>query len=101
MAVAMAAAALSAGEAAGEPRYDKALAKATAERVAKRLGEMRGGFGHDETPVLVSDMMTTQSVARAFIPKSVRAPWQRAARPIPAARLDVRIVYAGTMHAMF
>lgn len=39
--------------AAGQPRYDRKLEDAVKAIVAARIGDIRGGFGLDERPVIV------------------------------------------------
>lgn len=42
-----------ASPAAGQPRYDRKLEDAAKAIVAARIGEIRGGFGLDDRPVIV------------------------------------------------
>lgn len=42
-----------AASAAAEPRHDLRLEQAAMKIVAQRIGEIRGGFSHQETPVFI------------------------------------------------
>ena len=42
-----------AAAAAAEPRHDVRLEQAAMKIVAQRIGDIRGGFSHEETPVFI------------------------------------------------
>ncbi len=52
-----------------EPVYDRRIDQAAAAIVAAKMGNLRGGFGHDQQPKFTPaiDALPTASVARAAI----------------------------------
>ena len=52
-----------AASAAAEPRHDLRLEKAVMTIVAQRIGEIRGGFSHQETPVFIRTAAVSASVS--------------------------------------
>lgn len=55
-------AAMTAAAAAG-PRHDVRLEQAVMKIVAKKIGEIRGGFSHQETPVFIRTAAVSASVS--------------------------------------
>jgi hypothetical protein len=49
--------------AAAEPRHDVRLEQAVMKIVAKKIGEIRGGFSHQETPVFIRTAAVSASVS--------------------------------------
>jgi hypothetical protein len=54
--------AVMAASAAAEPRHDLRLEQAAMKIVAQRIGEIRGGFSHQETPVFIRTAAVSASV---------------------------------------
>lgn len=74
-----------------DARHDRRLEQAAAEIVASRIGDIRGGFLHDEQPVRIgNDRRTKRSLTRIERRKRTSGPiWQNGlapARAIPAGR---------------
>ncbi|EHK53725.1 hypothetical protein [Allomesorhizobium alhagi] len=55
--------AVMAASAAAEPRHDVRLEQAVMKIVAKKIGEIRGGFSHQETPVFIRTAAVSASVS--------------------------------------
>jgi hypothetical protein len=75
--------AVMAASAAAEPRHDVRLEQAVMKIVAQRIGEIRGGFSHQETPVFIrtaavsaspTDPIETGTVPRIYSDRRVMTP---------------------------
>jgi hypothetical protein len=74
-----------AASAAAEPRHDVRLEQAVMKIVAKKIGEIRGGFSHQETPVFIrtaavsanvgpTDPIKTGAVSKVYSDRRVMTP---------------------------
>jgi hypothetical protein len=77
--------AVMAASAAAEPRHDLRLEQAVMKIVAKKIGEIRGGFSHQQTPVFIrtaavsasaspTDPIKTGAVSKVYSDRRVMTP---------------------------
>jgi hypothetical protein len=80
--------AVMAASAAAEPRHDLRLEQAAMKIVADRIGEIRGGFSHEEKPVFIrtasasvspTDPIETGAVPKVYSDRRVMTPGDIAA----------------------